>query len=333
MDSNLVNKISYPLINVDDLLEVAHRSVCIIRNNEGTGTGFFIKFQFEDEVLCGLMTNNHVLNKNQLCVENNPVFEIHFEDNNEKFSINSQDMNFIFTDELIDITFIQLKDEIINEIKPHYLSTDNKECTENNSIMIIQYSSNEEKFKENRTIQKLSISYGKIKNTKGINYSHDSPTYFASSGSPLFNTLNVVGIHKSSNGEENYATKISVAKYAIVTSYKRKFKNEISNTLGVTEELSNEKIKDFEKHNLIHQKDNIFKYQGNGIISSLLFYRTNYAWYWTDQVINSCDMEILKYLNWTLINPYDDEINEDESLSTIHKTIIMWLRLSEYIYL
>lgn len=337
-----------PIINVKDLLKVANRSICIInfKNEEGyykVGTGFFVEFQVENNLFRGLMTNNHVLYKNHLDSETDLGFEIFFEDRKEKFCINSNDMNFVFTEELIDITFIQLNDEIINKIDPYYLTVDERECIENDSIMVIQYPINRELVKDfkynkikslkNPIVQELSITNGNIKDSFGINYSHSCSTYFASSGSPLFNSLRVIGIHKSSKGNVNYATKITVAKYAIYTSYIRKYKNEIRNSLGIIKELSNDKIKELEKHRLIQQENNIlFKYEGNDIIPSLLFYRTQHAWYWTYYTINY-DRENLKHLKWSIIIPHETIDLNDASLLTIHKVLIMWLRISEFMYL
>jgi len=198
---------------------------------------------------------------------------------------------------------------------------------------------------KNDYVQNLSISPGYIKYLSGINYSHKCSTYDASSGSPLFNnSLEVVGIHKSKSEDknENYATRSTVAKYAICTAYLRRNKNEINNAIDVIEEISKEKMKDIKNHNLIILKDpkihnlkklnnNIFKFIGNDFIPSLLFYRTNHAWYWTDQITDNYKMKTLKSLKWEIIIPHEKLINTD--MEPIYRNLIMWLRLLEFMYL
>jgi len=148
---------------------IANKSVCIIKfkNKENTlsmGTGFFVELQYENEVLKGLMTNNHVLSKNQLKSKNDPIFEIYFDENKENFEINSNDMNFIFTEELIDITFIQFNDEIIKRINPFYLSIDNRKCVKMDQIMVIQYPVNKELLENIKNNKKGSNKNYNIKN-------------------------------------------------------------------------------------------------------------------------------------------------------------------------
>ena len=295
------------------------------------------------------MTNNHVLNKDKLNLNRDNIFEIYFKEKHKTFIIHSDDMTFIFTEKLIDITFIQLKDDISNNINPKYLKIDDKECIINDITTVIQYPVDEKALKnmnnKNDSVQNLSFSSGNIKYLSGINYCHTCSTYYASSGSPLVNnSLKVVGIHKSSlsNKNENYATKSTVAKYAICTAYLRRNKNEINNTIDAIEEISEDRMEDIKNHNIIKLKDqnkhdlvelnnNIFKFIGNDFIPSLLFYRTNHAWYWTDQITDNYKMKTLKSLKWEIIIPHEDLTNTDKE--PIHRNLIMWLRLSEFMYL
>jgi len=295
------------------------------------------------------MTNNHVLNRNRLKIKNRDnIFEIQFKEKNKSFIIKSDDMTFIFTEELIDITFIQFKKKLSEKINPNYLKIYDKECIINDITTVIQYPVDEEALKnmknKNDYVQNLSFSSGNIIYLSGINYCNKCPTYYASSGSPLVNnSLKVVGIHKSSSKDnEKYAIKSTVAKYAICTAYLRRNKNEINNTINIIEELTEERMEDIINHNIIKLKDpkihnlkkfnnNIFKFDGNDYIPSLLFYRTNHAWYWTDQIPNNYDMETLKYLKWEIIIPHEDLINTD--MDPIYRNLIMWLRLSEFMYL
>lgn len=196
---------------------------------------------------------------------------------------------------------------------------------------------------ENYNIQNLLITYGSIKSLSGFNIVHDCSTYQGSSGSPLINSsLKVVGIHKSSDPtkDANYSTKLTVAKYAICTAYKRKYLNEIKDTVNVVEELSQDKIEVLNKYSLIQYKNNknLFIYKRKKSISPLILYRTNYAWYWTDEIIEDID-EIKLYekkIKWTIIIPHEKILNIKENekcLEINHKILIMWLRLSEFMYL
>jgi len=263
----LKKKIS--IIDYVKFITVAEQSICIIifENRIGKvelGTGFFIELEIEDEngSLKGLMTNNHVLNKNKLNLNRNNIFEIYFKEKNKNFVIHSNDMTFIFTEELIDITFIQFKRELSEKINPNYLKIYEKECIINDITTVIQYPVDENSLKnmnnKNDYVPNLSFSSGYIKYLSGINYCHTCSTYYASSGSPLVNnSLEVVGIHKSSSKDknENYATKLTVAKYAIFTAYLRRNKNEINNTINIIEELTEDRMEDIKNHNLIKLKE------------------------------------------------------------------------------
>jgi len=355
-DINHPNKILKPIIKFEELIEIANRSVCIIKiGNSSFGTGFFIEFQTEYGTLRGLMTNNHVLNSSRFKLKKrkNEIFKIYIKGKKDFCSISLNDMSFIFTEEVIDVTFIQLKDNKINKINPYFLKIDDSECYEKEEIMIIQYPVDDElaekkknyfkKF-EKYNIQNLSITYGSIKSISGFNIIHDCSTYQASSGSPLINgSLKVVGIHKFNDPteNENYSTKLTVAKYAICTAYKRKYTNEIKDTINVVEELTQDKIDILKKYSLNQYKNNknLFIYKRNKQkIPPLMLYRTNHAWYWTDEVIEGIDKIKLYEINikWTIIIPHDEFKNFEENETFLirkHKILIMWLRLSEFMFL
>ena len=339
-NDNDIKNIINPMIDFNAFSVIAMQSVCIIKfkNKKGEtelGTGFFINLEIEDEngPLQGLMTNNHVLNRNQLNLKNcDNIFEIYFKEKNENFIINSDDMIFIFTEELIDITFIQFKKELSEKINPNYLKLYNKECIDSDITTVIQYPVNDNK---NDNVQNLKISFGNIKCSSGINYSHKCSTYSASSGSPLVNnSLEVVGIHKSAlpNKNENRETKSTVAKYAVCTAYLQRNKNEISNAIDAIEEISEERMEDIECHRLIKLNNNIFQFNGNDFKPSLLFYRTNHAWYWTDdQITDNYKMKTLKSLKWEIIIPHEDLTSTN--MDPIHRNLVMWLRQSVFMYL
>ena len=232
------------LINYNELLKIANNSIFKIELKKEEdiiiGTGFFVEIEIENEILRGLMTNNHILGEKLLNSKSDSICKIYFEEGRE-FNINSENMDFVFTDKLIDVTFIQLKKEKIDKINPNFLKIEDSECTVNESIINIQYpikkeslnninNNNSNKICDLSILQERSIASGSIEYSSGINYCHSCPTREASSGSPLINnSLKVVAIHKSSNSIKGYATKMTIAKYAIYIAYIRKNNNEINN--------------------------------------------------------------------------------------------------------
>jgi hypothetical protein len=104
-----------------------------------------------------IMTNNHVLNKN--CLKSGESFKLYKYKSNdiEPIKIQINDKNFVFTSELIDVTFIELNNEIIEEINPYFLKPSNRDINE--SIHIFQFPKS-----------KFSTSTGKIKEIHGFNY-------------------------------------------------------------------------------------------------------------------------------------------------------------------
>jgi len=104
-----------------------------------------------------IMTNNHVLNKN--CLKSGESFKLYKYKSNdiEPIKIQINDKNFVFTSELIDVTFIELNNEIIEEINPYFLKPSNRDINE--SIHIFQFPKS-----------KFTTSTGKIKEIHGFNY-------------------------------------------------------------------------------------------------------------------------------------------------------------------
>ena len=84
--------------------------VCKIYTNKGKkGTGFFCKKPFPDKSHLSntLITNNHILNKDDMKDNNNIYFSIG--DNTEKKKIILDQSRKKYTNENVDITFIEIK--------------------------------------------------------------------------------------------------------------------------------------------------------------------------------------------------------------------------------
>ena len=337
---------------IDKLREIADKSVCLIKvidnNIPKSGTGFLVKFPIpsKEEPLYGLITNNHLLVAE--CLQSDKSFEIIINKKSLKINLNNNN-NFIFTSELIDITFIQLTDEIffsnpdIDFLDPNI---DKNKTYINKSISIVQYPS-----------QKQSFAFGRISSLSGFNYFHSATTDEGSSGSPLLNNdldnLKIIGVHKmciDSNNpskNKNVATKFSIVENVISTLYDKMNIYDIKKARERPRILNTDEIDELQKHGLKKTKlYNVFKCPclkpNNKLVA--LYYKTNHGWYCTLIKENKIKYEEknLKIYDWTYINPYEpiEKIIEKivnnigkGKLEHRQEVIIMWLKLSEFKYI
>ena len=199
------------LENTKKILFQMENCICkIYMNNGGIGTGFLCKIPFNNNLLPVLITNNHVLNKND--IDNNKIIKLMINNKAKKIEIDNSRKKYTNSDKNIDITIIEIKpkkDGINNYLEIDDINKD-KDTIEleykNKSIYIIHYPNEE-----------LSVSYGLIKNiidNRRIN--HYCNTEEGSSGSPILSlkTFKVIGIHYggSQTLKLNYGTYI---KYGI----------------------------------------------------------------------------------------------------------------------
>ena len=152
------------------------------------GTGFLCKIPFPDKNHClpVLMTNEHVVSKDEI---NEINFKITFD--NDKFEkiINLNDKRRIYSkrDDYNDLTIIEIypiEDKIF-----HFFDVDIIDAKNNGEpIYILQYPNG----------KKCSISYGKICDVQDNEIYHDCSTIGGSSGGPILSlrNYNLIGIHK-----------------------------------------------------------------------------------------------------------------------------------------
>ena len=220
------------------ILDQMKKCICQIYLKDGNkGTGFFCKIPFDNNLLPVLITNNHVLNEND--IENNKKIELSINNVVKEIEIDNSRKRYTNSDINIDITII--------EIKPNkdgfydYLNLDENDIYKNKRNIELEY-----KKKSIYILHypkgKLNVSYGLINNiidNKKIN--HYCRTEDGSSGSPILSleTFKVIGIHygSSQNNKLNYGTFI---KYAI-DLFNNKYKNEI-NIIYETDKEGNENI-------------------------------------------------------------------------------------------
>ena len=210
------------------ILSQMENCICkIVKNNGKKGTGFFCSIPFPDKnnLLNVLITNNHILDENDIKMFKVIKFimynkermieeekQIRIDNNRKKFTFKNEE-------EGIDITIIEIKrytDKIYNflEIDDNILELDCKK----KSIYILHYPK-----------EKRLVSYGLINDIyEGKQIYHYCNTEYGASGSPILSLSNfkVIGVHfggsKIINSKLNFGT---FMKYAI-NEFNNKYKNE-----------------------------------------------------------------------------------------------------------
>ena len=205
-DSNKERNISLEPISfegTENILDQMNKCVCRIFNN-GEGTGFFTKIPFKSKLLPVLITNNHIIGRDD--IKNNKKITLYLnKDKIEKvFKIDNERLRY--TNEKLDITIIEIREKedklknkyleldegIINYFEsnknknPNYLN--NKYCNE--SIYIINYPKDKD----------IVVSYGKPPKLNELEIKHYCSMGPGSSGSPilLINNQKLIGIHYDS---------------------------------------------------------------------------------------------------------------------------------------
>ena len=96
-------------IRITNLMETC---ICKIHKKTEYGTGFFIKINYKSNLIPVLITNNHVLSKEDFKFNESITISL----NNEKEckQLKIDDSRLYFTDNERDITIIEIKEEIDN---------------------------------------------------------------------------------------------------------------------------------------------------------------------------------------------------------------------------
>ena len=188
---------SVPIEALRIILEQSRKNLCKIKCNDGgNGTGFFCIIPFPDKFkqLPVLITNNHVITKNDI-IKNN---KIKFTLNNYLLSFEILIDNFrkIYTNEIYDVTIIEIKEKdnlemnSFLEIDAEIFKDNPKDIFKGKSIYLLSHPYGGD----------LKFSQGIIKNIEENNYTirHLCRTNPGSSGCPIINLNNnrVIGIHK-----------------------------------------------------------------------------------------------------------------------------------------
>jgi len=200
----------------------------------------------------GLITNNHVINS--ICIANSDFkFKIMRQNINNEFIIELNKCRFIFTSELIDITFIQFTEALLEKEKlkeEDFLCPSNDDIKINDKIYVIQYPNG----------KGLNFTQGIINRCYGFDYIHDCLTSGGSSGSPLISDdLKVIGIHKLKRNNIKHEN-LSINKNDKYNEYEENQTNEnlykkVENDYEVINEIECENFSDNEDYYEIDYED------------------------------------------------------------------------------
>jgi len=203
--------------------------ICKIYQESGKkGTGFFCKIPFNNNLLPVLITNNHILNEND--IKDNNIINLSINNEIKEIVIDNSRKRYTNSDKKIDITILEIKENKDGIFKYLELDEDDIYSDKKNiefeykkkSIYILHYPKG-----------KLNVSYGLVNDiidNKTIN--HYCSTEDGSSGSPMLSLENfkVIGIHFGTSQNTNFKMNYGIfIKYAIdLFNNKYKLKNEIN---------------------------------------------------------------------------------------------------------
>ena len=155
--------------------------ICKIYKNGSTGTGFFCKIPLKDKdnFLRVLITNNHVLDEND--IEDNKY--INFSINNKqiykKILIDKSRIRFTKKDNDIDVTIIEIKEN--DDIK-NYLELEENDLIQESQNLELEYREKSVYILHYPRGDEIKVSYGIIKN-KNVRSALPSSPPSASTGS------------------------------------------------------------------------------------------------------------------------------------------------------
>ena len=184
------------------IIEQMNTSLCLIECSDKTnGTGFFCLIPFPDKTkqIPVLMTNNHILSKDDITEDK----IINFEMNHKKYRILIESRR-VYTNEKYDITIIELKKSDGLDYNK-FLEIDDSVNVENPYIYFKEKSVYLIQLPKSNLDSEFSVGYIEgISNDKDT-IQHTCSSQPGSSGSPIldYTTCKVVGIHKGSHKHKN----------------------------------------------------------------------------------------------------------------------------------
>ena len=228
--NNALNPVSVE--GMETILTQMKYSVCKITLNDGSrGTGFLSLINYLSKKIPFLITNEHVIKKNDLQNNNEIILSLNNNSIIQKIKLDKklEKERIIFIDEELDITLIEIKPNIdglnINnciELDDNISRNDDYfDTIKNKSIYLLNYPGRE---------KNIVVSYGLLSYISNNKIYHRCNTEHGSSGSPILSldTNKVIGIHRGiCKGNDDKIYNIGILfKYII---YKLNNKNKTTN--------------------------------------------------------------------------------------------------------
>ena len=186
-----IPKLDYPALTSEQIKKIIFlltRYVCkIYMSNGNFGTGFFCRIPYQKKLLPVLITNNHVLDKDEINI--NKIIKFTMDDDKIEKNLKMDQSRIRFTNEDLDVTLIEIKPNVdgINHFF-NVVEDLNEDNYKNKLIFILQYPNGEES----------SHSIGAISDIFKNRIIHFCATDTGSSGSPILSLSNskVIGVHR-----------------------------------------------------------------------------------------------------------------------------------------
>ena len=233
-------------------------SVCKIYKVGKNGTGFFCNLPYKSKSIPFLITNNHVLDSED--IENNKDIKISINNGTELKNIKIDESRIVLTNKNLDFTLIEIKQKKDNIDTTKFLEIDEKfniedkflnEIYSKKSIYAIHYPKDD----------KVAVSYGLLTQINEKEIFHLCSTETGSSGSPILSlkSFKVIGIHYGfkPNRQFNLGTFIRQIVMTL-NNYKQNYQNIQNENYNFPSMYNN-----FEQENITHQYNNFHNLNNN----------------------------------------------------------------------
>ena len=244
--------------STEKILEQMKKYVCKIYNKK-EGTGFFTRIPYKSILLPVLITNNHIINEND--IKNNKIISIYLNYENKTRNIKLDNTRKKYTNEILDVTIIEIKENKDNikyfleldkniidslELNKEEITNKLENVYSNKSIYILNYPEG----------NNVMVSYGPPPRINNEKIEHKCSTKGGSSGSPILLTENqkLIGVHYGTF-EKKYYNIGTLIIYPIIEF--QKIETNILNEMIIKYNIKNkdEKIKLFGTKFIKNNKD------------------------------------------------------------------------------
>ena len=201
------------------ILDQMKKSICkICKKNGDKGTGFFCLIPINDgHLIPALITNNHVLNKDD--IENNKTINATINDDKKYVNIVIDKTRKKFTSSELDVTIVELKPKV-DQIE-NFLEIDT-DINKDQNIIEVSYRKKSIYVLHYPKGNNINVSYGLLNIIREKEIYHICNTEIGSSGSPILSlkSFKVIGIHRGAQKNPNNDEKLkfnigTLIKYAI----------------------------------------------------------------------------------------------------------------------